>query len=230
MTHDLSQALQRSDQDIVNDMKLVNVSKIRLQAIRDNGWDSLLNDVSLFCEHNDIDIPDMDDTFQPTQKKSKRKMEKVSNLHHFQVGLYYEVIDRQLQELNNYFTEVNTELLLGVACLSPRDSFSTFDKERLIRLAQFYPSEFSQVELLTLDCLFENYFFDVCSDSEFSELEGIGDLSTKLVETKKHVVYPLVYLLLKLSLILPVATATAERAFSAINIIENRMRNRMGDD
>lgn len=59
------------------------MSKIRLQVIRDNGWDSLLNDVSLFCEHNDIDISDMDDTFQLTQKKSKIKMEKVSNLDHF---------------------------------------------------------------------------------------------------------------------------------------------------
>lgn len=86
-------------------------------------------------------------------------------------------------------------LLLCVACLSPRDSFSAFDKERLIRLAQFYPLEFSQVELLTLDCQLENYFLDVCSDNEFSELEGTDDLSIKLVETKIHVVYPLVYLL-----------------------------------
>jgi len=148
----------------------------------------LLKDVSLFCEHNDIDILDMDDTFQPTQKKSKRKMEKVSNLHHFQVELFYEVIGRQLQELNNHFTEVNTRFLLCVACSNPRDSFSAFDKERLITLAQFYPSEFSQVELLALDCQLENYFLDVCSDSEFSELEGIGDLSIKLVQTKKHVV------------------------------------------
>lgn len=82
-------------------------------------------------------------------------------------------------------------------------------------LAQFYPSEFSQVELLALDCQLENYFLDVCSDNEFSELEGIGDLSIKFVETKKHVVYPLIYLLLKLSLILPVTTETA---FSSMNI------------
>ena len=86
-----------------------------------------MKDVSLFCEHNDIDILDMDDTFQPTQKKSKRKMEKVSNLHHFQVELFYKVIGRQLQELNNHFTEVNTRFLLCVAFLSPRDSFSAFD-------------------------------------------------------------------------------------------------------
>ncbi|MCH82423.1 zinc finger MYM-type protein 1-like [Trifolium medium] len=161
LTHELSQALQRSDQDIVNAMKLVKVTKERLQAIRDNGWDSLLNDVLLFCEHNEVDIPNMDDFFKPVQKKSKRRMEKVSNLHHFQVQLFYEVIDRQIQELNNRFTEVNTELLLCVACLSPRHSFSAFDKRKLVRLAQFYPSEFSAVELLALDCQLENYFLDL---------------------------------------------------------------------
>jgi hypothetical protein len=150
------------------------VTKKRLQEIRDDGWDSLFNDVLLFCEHHEVDIPNMDDFFKPVQKKSKRKMEKVSNLHHFRVQLFYEVIDQQIQELNNRFTEANTELLLCVACLSPRHSFSAFDKGRLIRLAQFYPSEFFPVELLALDCQLENYFLDVCSDSEFSELGGLA--------------------------------------------------------
>jgi hypothetical protein len=43
-------------------------------------------------------------------------------------------------------------------------------------------------------------------------------------------VYPLVYLLLELALILPVATATVERAFSAMSIIKNRLQNRMGNE
>ena len=34
-----------------------------------------------------------------------------------------------------------------------------------------------------------------------------------MVETKKHVVYPSVYLLVTLALILPVATATVEEHF-----------------
>ncbi|KAL7240693.1 hypothetical protein ACSBR2_006360 [Camellia fascicularis] len=67
------------------------------------------------------------------------------------------------------------------------------------------------------------------SSNEFFELKGIGDLTRKLVETKKDIVYPLVYLLVKLTLILPVATATVERAFSAMKFIKNRLRNRMGD-
>ncbi|XP_057418559.1 uncharacterized protein LOC130712758 [Lotus japonicus] len=150
ITSELSQALQRKDQDIVNAMKLVSVSKQRLQAMRDDGWHSLLNVVSLFCEKHNVVIPNMIDIFQK-HGRSRRKMEKVSNLHHFQVELFYQAIDQHIQELNNRFTEANTELLLCVACLSPRDSFVAFDKEKLIRLAQFYPSEFSHVELLVLD-------------------------------------------------------------------------------
>ena len=46
---------------------------------------------------------------------------------------------------------------------------------------------------------------------------------------KKNVSYPLVYSLVTLALILPVATATVERAFSVMNIIKNRLRNRIGD-
>ncbi|KAL7215550.1 hypothetical protein ACSBR1_027662 [Camellia fascicularis] len=67
------------------------------------------------------------------------------------------------------------------------------------------------------------------SSNEFSKLKGIGDLTRKLVETKKDILYPLVYLLVKLALILPVATATVERAFSAMKFIKNRLCNRMGD-
>ena len=42
--------------------------------------------------------------------------------------------------------------------------------------------------------------------------------------------YPLVYLLLTHALILPVATANVERVLSTINIVKNRLRNRMGDE
>jgi len=68
-------------------------------------------------------------------------------------------------------------------------------------LAEFYLSEFSRVELLALYSQLENYYLDVCSDDAFSELGGIGDLSIKLFEIRRHIAYPLVYLLLELSLI-----------------------------
>ena len=46
---------------------------------------------------------------------------------------------------------------------------------------------------------------------------------------KKNVSYSLVYSLVNLTLILLVATTTVERAFSAMNIIKNRLRNQIRD-
>ena len=228
ITNELSLALQRRDQDIINAMTLVRVAKERLQIIRDDGWESLYNEVALFCEKNNIVIPNMDEIFV-TRGRPRRNAQEMTNLHHYRVELFYTVIDMQLQELNNRFNEVNMELLLCVASLSPCDSFVSFDKAKLIRLAQFYPLDFSNVELLVLDNQLETYIMDVRSHNEFTSLKGINELSVKLVETKKHVVYPLVYLLVKLALLLPVSTASVERAFSAMKIVKNRLRNRMGD-
>ena len=50
-----------------------------------------------------------------------------------------------------------------------------------------------------------------------------------MVETGRDRVYPLVYRLLTLSLILPVATATVERIFSGMHFVKTKLRNRIGD-
>ena len=47
------------------------------------------------------------------------------------------------------------------------------------------------------------------------------------METNIHKVYDLVYLLLKLVLLLSVATTSVERAFSTINLVETKSRNKM---
>ena len=50
-----------------------------------------------------------------------------------------------------------------------------------------------------------------------------------LVETKMHLRHDVVYKLLKLVLVLPVASASVERIFSAMNYVKNKLRNKMGD-
>ena len=117
-----------------------------------------------------------------------------------------------------------------MASLDPSNSFSNFDKGKLLRFAEFYPNDFSPLELMILDNQLESYIIDVRSSGQFSEVIGIGGLAQMLVQTKKDIVYPLVYLLVKLALILPVATASVERAFSAMKIIKSSLRNRMGDE
>ena len=55
-------------------------------------------------------------------------------------------------------------------------------------------------------------------------------MAIKLVQSKAHLGFPLVYHIIELALLLPVATASVERAFSAMNIIKTDLRNRMNDE
>ncbi|CAN6557123.1 unnamed protein product [Malus baccata var. baccata] len=171
ITNELSQALQKKDQDIVNAMALVEVCKQRLQSLRDDDFGYLLQDVEKFCEEHDIIVPNMEDLhFVPG--KSRRKAPKITNFHYYRVDLYFQVLDMQLKELNDRFNEMH---------------------------------------------------------SEFSSLRGISDLAKELVKTGRCESYMLVYKLLTLALVLPVATASVERAFSAMKIVKTPLRNKMGD-
>ena len=117
---------------------------------RDDEWLSLLTEVSSFCTTHDIPILNMDEIFV-VSRRPRRNTQQNTNLHHYRVELFYTVIDIQLQELNNCFSEANTDLLLYMACLNSSDSFVAFDKEKLICLAKFNPSDFLGTNILALD-------------------------------------------------------------------------------
>ncbi|CAN6587695.1 unnamed protein product [Malus baccata var. baccata] len=93
------------------------------------------------------------------------------------------ILDTQLKELNDRFDEVNTELLLSMACLSPVNNFASFDKAKIVRLAQLYPQDFDRMDLINLPIQLDNYIHDMKMHSEFSSLRGIGDLAKELVKT-----------------------------------------------
>jgi hypothetical protein len=120
------------------------------------------------------------------------------------------------------FDEVNMELLSCMTGLNSSNSFASFDANKVRRLAKFYPNDFSNSDLLRLKMQLDNYIDDLRRDVIFQGINNIVDLS-------RHNIYDLVYLLLKLVLILPVAMASVERVFSSMNFVKNRLRNRMND-
>ena len=84
-------------------------------------------------------------------------------------------------------------------------------------------------QVFFLDNQLEIYIHNIQSTEEFLAFKGIWQLVENMVEMKKNVSYPLSYSLVTLALILLVATVTVERAFSAMNIIKNWFRNKLGD-
>ncbi|KAL6627137.1 hypothetical protein ACP70R_030863 [Stipagrostis hirtigluma subsp. patula] len=228
-TDDLCQSLQRKEQDIVNAMSLVQVAKGRLQHMRDAGWEEFLHEkVTSFCMKHRIKVPNPNHKYRPFGR-DKRFYLKQTNDDHFRREVYLGVIDTIRQELDNRFDKVNMQLLVCISAFNPVNSFASYDKEQLMKLATFYPKEFSSTDLTRLSFQLDNFIDDMRLDGRFNDLKSLGELSVKLVETKKHLNHKMVYLLLKLVLLLPVATASVERVFSAMTFVKNKLRNRMGD-
>ncbi|CAL1357236.1 unnamed protein product [Linum trigynum] len=64
----------------------------------------------------------------------------------------------------------------------------------------------------------------------FTKLKGIPNLCREMVVAKKFRPFPLVHRLVKLALLLPVAAATVDRVFSAMNYVKNTLRSRLSDE
>lgn len=110
-------------------------------------------------------------------------------------------------------------LLRCVLCLSSIKSFATFDVNKLFRMTELYPNDFIDVSQVALHHQFNNYITNVRSERKFAKLKGLSDLRVKLVETNKCNTFAMVYKLLKLTLLLPVATASVECVFSAMKVV-----------
>ncbi|XP_057250687.1 uncharacterized protein LOC130591397 [Beta vulgaris subsp. vulgaris] len=147
---------------------MVDVTKINLQNLRNDGWDIHMSKVTLFAIKYGIETPDMEEKYVlPGRRKFRGNRSQVTNLHHFRVEVFLSVIDLQLQELENRFNEVSKELLVCMSSFNPANQFSAFDIAKLTRLAEFYPTEFSTVELSFMEDSLQNFIVDIRSDGDF---------------------------------------------------------------
>jgi hypothetical protein len=116
-----------------------------------------------------------------------------------------------------------------MSTLRPDNSFHHFNVDKLMRLAKFYPADFKDKDFTNLEGELRKYIDNLLHDPDFENLQSTSDLARLMVDRGKHNSYPLVYRLLKLALTLLVATATVERCFSAMKIVKNALRNKIGD-
>ena len=61
--------------------------------------------------------------------------------------------------------------------LNLSDSFAFYDKERLIKLAKFYPQDFTSTNLVQLFLQLNIFIVDVCNDTRFRKAKNLRSLS-----------------------------------------------------
>lgn len=216
-TEDLSRLLEQKDKYIVNAMELIVLVRDVLQDMQENRWGEFFEEVKSFCVAMSVPVPSMDDSI-PVRGRSRRRRLFVTCYHHYHVEIFIALIDSITIDINNRFSKTSMELLRCIACLDPSDSFSKFNYAMLLRLAEIYSVDFSIFDREILKEQLHMFVLNVRSTSDFSSCHDLATLAVRMVQTETHLIFPLVYRLIELSLILPVATATTERAFSARNI------------
>ncbi|XP_042396464.1 uncharacterized protein LOC121986566 [Zingiber officinale] len=91
---------------------------------------------------------------------------------------------------------------------------------KLVRLCHLYSEDFSTNGYIVIEQQLQNFIHNIRQDPNFSGIEDLGSFAQKIVETLKNQVYPLVYCLVEMTLVLPVATASVERVFSMMKTIK----------
>jgi hypothetical protein len=131
--------------------------------------------------------------------------------------------------LDHRFNEVSSELLVYFSCLDQRNSFSKFDVDKLVWIADIYYDDFSFDDRKTIKDQLQTFIIHVRRIEEFKACYDLASLSKTMVQLERHIMFPLMYRIIKLALLLLVVTATVERAFTAMKIIKTKLRNKMTD-
>jgi len=105
-----------------------------------------------------------------------------------------------------------------------------FDVEKIARPTEIYDQKISIVDRSNIRDELETFILHVRKVDDFGACHDFASLAIKLVQSKAHLGFPLVYHIIELALLLLVATASVERAFSAMNIIKTDLRNKMNDE
>ena len=101
--------------------------------------------------------------------------------------------------------------------------------DKLTHLADLYPVDFISTGRTFLSQELQYFLSNIRIDGRFFNVEDLGSIAKKMKETMKDRVFPMVYRLVELTLLLPVAKTSVERVFSVIKAVKTDLRNRMGD-
>ena len=163
----------------------------------------------------------MNDRHMKGTMRSCQQKDYVTVEHYYQIDLFNAVINFQLMELTNRFTNQIMELLTLSSALNHVDSFKSFNVDDICNLVErFYPPDFTPSEILTLRRQLECFQIDVLRLVEFQYISSLSEFCRKLVETRKSQIYFLINRLIRLVLTLHVSTATIERAFLVMKLIK----------
>ena len=242
-TQSLSLQCQSSSINFITAVALINSAKQRIKTLSsEEGFTEVLDDTLSFCKDNEIPIPELSDLWTGENPLSSRKVSVPKRDSNLSVREYYflriqkATMDATIAELESRFDDQTVRILQAASALDPRDKYQSLNKDKtvkeLMHLAEhFYKADFSSDDIDDLESELKVFFSfrmeDIFSPLEEDRVYSFADLGGALC--RKQEVFPNLYKLSCLLLVLPVTSAGAERSFSALKIIKTRLRTSMSD-
>ncbi|XP_022883358.1 uncharacterized protein LOC111400160 [Olea europaea var. sylvestris] len=129
--------------------------------------EEFLGEVKKYCAKHDIEIPDLESLYKIGPCRSR---DPIIMKHHYHFDVFNEAIDYVLIELNTRFNDTSVELLTLSAALDPRNSFESFNNHDICTLVEkFYPADFTQQDIRTLEYELRHYELDMKAESRFKD-------------------------------------------------------------
>ncbi|XP_071688835.1 uncharacterized protein [Rutidosis leptorrhynchoides] len=177
-------------------------------------------------------MPDISAMYKSGRYRPRQKDNHVTVEHFYRVDIFISALDKQSHELPFRFDNNNaTEILTLSSALVPRKDSDMLNTDQICSLVEkYYPLDFIEQEIIRLRYELELFNIEKSNDQKLSDISTISELCRILVKSNKCEAYGLIERLTRLILTLSVSTATTERAFSAMKLCKNRLRNKMSDD
>lgn len=229
----LSDMLQSRSLDLVRAIDLVGSLTDTLKSYRsDCTFGELWKEIEELVHHCNISTEAQNKRRPKTNLKFLNSLvmstvgqrhSEFANNEEFNKSIFYQVLDCLTAEIDRRFSKKNCEIMEGVQSLDPK-SPSFLKEEPLLALGKTFESDLEDLkhELHQTRRLLLRR--EKSGERPASLLEFVGFL-----EPYKEVFHEL-FRLGKISVVIPVSTASCERSFSALKLIKTHLRTTMADD
>jgi hypothetical protein len=99
--------------------------------------------------------------------------------------------------------------------------------DRIAKLIDIYDANFSQDDCNCIKTDLQLFINHMRRHDEFRVCYDLASLAKKMFKLERNITFPQVYRIIELGLVLPVATASVERAFLVMKTIKTELCNKM---
>ncbi|CAB3985113.1 zinc finger MYM-type 1-like [Paramuricea clavata] len=229
----VSDKLQSEDLDVVSGCDRVEDLLVAIEELRtDDKFKTFWIATVETCEELNIETP-----METRQRKIPVRLDdhpetavRLEPKDTFRVGFYFSVLDLMINSIETRYDAENRSILRGFGYLHPKRITTPDSFEHVKHAADWFADDIN-ADALELEMKLirsSKMIKDILAKETKERKPSLVDLYRELLQEPEC--FPNLLKIIKIALTLPLTSASAERSFSKLRIIKNRLRSTMRQD